>query len=266
MRGKHKTPLIKLAENPDEEFADFEHDVDDDEEEGDGGMNGDHDDYGDEDLMDDAEMKGIPVKGPRTKLSTGSYDDDIEIIKNSVAALAKSVSALARVQRAMLEKADLDDDDDDDDGDAGEGIGENELVDEDEGEGAPLSKDDEASTFGEKDRDVPGNRPFDPRNVGDDDTVIQGGPSAGPGPVMKSTITLTPKQLQAMINRSVREALESARSSTIHKSNGPRIPGSSKIGSPEPQLDQVFSQLKQRSFREINRLRTELGDLPPTVV
>ena len=264
MRGKHKTPLIKLAENPDEEFADFEHDVDEDEE-GDGETDGDHDDYDDEDLMDDAEMKGIPVKGPRTKLSTGSYDDDIEIIKNSVAALAKSVSALARVQRAMLEKADLDDDDDDvDEEDMEEGAGGHELVDEDEG--APLSKDDEASTFGEKDRDVPGNRPFDPRNVGDDDTVIQGGPSAGPGPVMKSTVTLTPKQLQAMINRSVREALESARSSTIHKSNGPRIPGSSKIGSPEPQLDQVFSQLKQRSFREINRLRTELGDLPPTVV
>lgn len=265
MRGKHKTPLIKLAENPDEEFANFEQDVDD-EDEGAGGTDGDSEDYGDEDLMDDAEMKGIPVKGPRTKLSTGSYDDDIEIIKNSVAALAKSVSALARVQRAMLEKADLDDDDDDED----EGVGENELVDEDEGagegEGAPLSKDDEASTFGEKDRDVPGNRPFDPRNLGDDDTVIHGGPNAGPGPVAKSTITLTPKQLQAMINRSVREALESARSSTIHKSNGPRIPGSSKIGSPEPSLDQVFSQLKQRSFREINRLRTELGDLPPTVV
>lgn len=244
--------LIKLAENPEDDFGAYDDDEGAEGEDTEGG--------GDDEFSDDMEMKGRSVSGPRTKLAS---TDDLTMIKNSVAALAKSVHALARVQKAMLEKGDDDEDEDDEDGKEDKGAPAKAVA-------STVSKDDAASSFGEKDSDVPGNRPYDQTSPGESDTIIQGGPAAGPGPVSKSRDGgITPKQLQRMINNSVRDAMESMGvASIVHKSDGPGVGTSSQIGKADADIDigDLFTQLKGRSFREINALRVQMGDLPASVL
>jgi hypothetical protein len=285
--------LIKLAPNP---------------EDGDDGFGGDptgsmgdqgtgdneyYDDMAEGDAaddMDDLAYKGKRVHGPRTKLA--SSDDRMGRIEQSLGALAKSVNALAKVQKAMLTK-DFDDEGFDD-----------EAEDEDEGEqdpmdvqdmdedalnlartskskaskskgpktskaGSKVAKDDAASSFGEKDDTAPGNRPYDQTNPGEDDTIVQGGPGAGPGPISKGQGTfVTAARLEAMINRGVRQALDAAGVSRINKSVAPGVGSSSKLDKSERAVDmaELSKGLRNRSFSEINRLRVELGDLPAGVI
>lgn len=278
MGSRKPSGLIKLAENPDDEEY-----FDDDDGYGDGDELGD--DGGDaEGEMEDTEMKGRRVVGPRTKLASA---DRLGRIENSVSSLAKAVNAIARVQKAIIEK-DMDeddvdgldgyedDDDDDDDGDGGGGdesrldmnrnVKKAKMKKAKTKASSTVAKDDAASSFGEKDDDTPGNRPFDQTGVGDDDTVIQGGPGAGPGPISKSREAyVTRNEMRSMIRNAVRESLGAAGLTAIHKADGPMIDGpSSKIDkSAEPvDLSDLFVQMKDRSFKQINSIREEIGDLP----
>lgn len=266
--------LIKLAPNPENEFED---DLD-------GGMMDDQD-FDDMDMEDDMDMdeggaaedmedlayKGRAVRGPRTKLAAS---DRISRIEQSIGSLAKSVNALAKVQKAMLDK-DFGDDEDLDDQDPMK------VEDEDDealnlartsksfGRASKVAKDDAASSFGEKDSNAPGNRPYDQTDPGEDDTIIQGGPAAGPGPISKSRESfITQAQMQSMIKRSVREALQASGVSNINKSVAPGVGASSKLDKAERPVDmtRLSTDLKNRSFSEINKLRVELGDLPAGVI
>ena len=266
--------LIKLAPNPEDEFGDDGLGEDPTGSMGDQGT-GDLDFYDDmaedsaADEMEDLAFKGKRVHGPRTKLA--SAGDRISRIEQSIGSLAKSVNALAKVQKAMLEKGFGEEDEqdpmeiDDEDEEALNLARTNKSV----GTASKVAKDDAASSFGEKDSDAPGNRPYDQTDPGEDDTIIQGGPSAGPGPISKSEGTyVTQAQLMTMINRGVRQALDAAGVSRINKSVAPGVGASTKLDKSESPVDmaKLSGDLKGRSFSEINKLRVELGDLPAGVI
>lgn len=249
--------LIKLADNP--EFEDVEDtfggddefgledgfgdegDLDNDDLMGDeGGMDefGDDDEFGAEDEMADAAFKGKRVFGPRTKLASADVAD-------MVMTLAKSVNALAKVQKAMLESS---------------------------GMTSKVAKDDTASTFGEKDSTQPGNRPFDQTNPGDDDTILNAGPGAGPGPVSKSKSKPTDYEaMQQMVNRAVRRAVSSMGASQLNKARTPGV-GSASSSATNSQLDKgldvkvLQDRVKQLSFKQINDLRASQNDLPAGIL
>lgn len=256
--------LIKLAPNPEDEFGGDGFGGDPTGSMGDQGT-GDLEFYDDE--LEDMAYKGRSVHGPRTKLAS---EDRMTRIEQSIGSLAKSVNALAKVQKAMLEKSFGDDEQDpmdveDEDDEALNLSKTSKSV----AQASQVAKDDAASSFGEKDDDTPGNRPYDQTNPGEDDTIIQGGPSAGPGPISKSEGQyMTAAQLQTMINRSVRQALDAAGVSRINKSVAPGVGASSKLDKSERPVDvaKLAGDLKSRSFSEINKLRVELGDLPAGVI
>lgn len=264
--------LIKLAPNPEDEFG--------------GGLGEDptgsmgdqgpgdlefYDDMADDSAggeLEDMAYKGRSVHGPRTKLA--SADDRMGRIEQSLGSLAKSVNALAKVQKAMLDKSFGDDEQDpmdvEDEDDEALNLA---KTDKSVAQASKVAKDDAASSFGEKDDNAPGNRPYDQTDPGEDDTIIQGGPSAGPGPISKAEGQyMTAAQLQSMVNRSVRQALDAAGVSRINKSVAPGVGASTKLDKSERPVDmtKLASDLKGRSFAEINKLRVEVGDLPAGVI
>lgn len=132
-----------------------------------------------------------------------------------------------------------------------------------------LNKDDAASSFGEQDDDTPGNRPFDPTDTEEKDTVIQGGAGAGPGPVSKSLPRMDART-QRLIDAAVAKALEAQRreDSTVLKSTAPSPNGSSSsaeaaMGSTTNKgfydVDPTDPKITGKSFGELNRLRADLG-------
>jgi hypothetical protein len=118
---------------------------------------------------------------------------------------------------------------------------------------AKVSKDDSSSNFGEKDDDIPGNRQLvpDKKNKDAGEYLIQGGSGDGQSAFSKA-------QLQAIANifRS-----ELRRASMVRKAEAPGVgTRDSKIEKGVDQ-DRMFDELKKRSFKEINALRVEIGDL-----
>lgn len=265
-----KTSLIRLAESDFEDLG-FEDESDPTGSMGDDGSGDDemYDDMAGDDSMNEAAYKGKRVHGPRTKLDA-AMDGRISRIENSIANLAKAVNAVASVQKAILEKGyeefeDEVDPEEDEFGGEEKGIvnmARTNKSGQSAAAGSKVSKDDAASSFGEKDSDAPGNRPYDMKdNGGDDATVIQGGPGAGPGPVSKADVTITPKQLVSLIKRSVREEMATLNSSTIHKAESPAVGASSSQlnKGDEPSEEEIFKIMKGKSFSEINRARLEIG-------
>lgn len=122
---------------------------------------------------------------------------------------------------------------------------------------ARISKDNEASSFGEKDEDIPGNRPLDPDNKKRPatDWLIQGASDDGPGPVSK-----------AVLQKAVRAEL--VRAGVIRKSTGPAPSGSSKISkaSADPTMYDLVMAGKERSFQELNRARIAFGQMSSGVL
>jgi len=265
--------LIKLAENPG--FDEFEDDAfgggdgmggDDDmfggEPDGDefgGGddMFGGDDEFGD---MGDPEFKGKRVSGPRTKLASM---DDMRAVQSAIGKLAKSVGALAKVQKAMLEKGGYMDEVDEDEDDESLNLGAGGTA-----AASKVAKDDAASSFGEKDSNAVGNRPYDQTSPGENDTIIQGAPSDGPGPVSKAELSAMERRLATRLDRAVRQALVKSGQVAVSRAQTPG-PGTStkleKAGS-QPHPEQLRKDLSGRSFSEINRLRAELGELPSSVL
>lgn len=249
--------LVKLATN--KGFDEFE----DDDFGGEEGMD-DSDDFGIDDELDNMEDKGRSVSGPRTKLA--SYDD-VQELKKGVASLARSVHSLAQVQKMLIENMDEDYVEDEDPMDLPEDGDDDDSLDLSRTQNkATINKDDAASSFGEKDSNVVGNRAYDQTKHTDNETVINGESSAGPGPVSKS---FSPLEVEAMINKAVSKAVRAVTkantSSTIAKSAGPSIGGlnESKIDKGESYNErELISKAKGRSFQELNRLRAELGDIP----
>lgn len=112
---------------------------------------------------------------------------------------------------------------------------------------ARLSKDDAASSFGEEDDDVPGNRPLDADNKDRpaSDYVIQGGSDAGPGPVSK-----------AVLSKAVRAEL--VKMGIVKSAKSPAAAGaSSKISKadPEPSMMDLVDSGRKLSFQQLNRAR-----------
>jgi hypothetical protein len=275
--------LIKLAENPDLGYGEDPNDSLGDQGSGDNYKYDDMAESSVEDEMDEGFQKGRAVRGPRTKLNNS---EEITAIRRGLGDLAKAVNAIARVQKAILDKGGFDEEEDpmgfpeeDEFGGDEEGFGDEDEFGEEEEmmslsrtkksngsarTGAKVSKDDAAGgSFGEKDSDTPGNRPYDMTSPGEDDTIIQGGPAAGPGPISKGETTITPRQLEAMINRSVQNAMKASGSSRVNKAEAPRV-GSQPSSKIEKAVDveQIFGQTKELSFKQINQMRTDIGDLP----
>lgn len=122
-----------------------------------------------------------------------------------------------------------------------------------------LSKDDASGNFGEKDDDIPGNRRLvpDDKNKDAGEYLIQGGPSDGQG--------VNKAQIDRMVDQRVRSALVKA--GVIRKSDGPAPGANTKLEkSASVDHNQLFEDLKKRSWKEINQLRIELGDLPAGIL
>lgn len=132
---------------------------------------------------------------------------------------------------------------------------------------ARVRKDDAASSFGEKDDDITGNRPLDSDNKGRpaEDYLIQGDSGDGPGPVNK-----------ALLNKAVRDEL--ARMGIVRKARSPR-PADSQIGKADDEVaytlpdgtvlkgwDAVRERARGMSFQELNRMRIALGDMPAGIL
>ena len=138
---------------------------------------------------------------------------------------------------------------------------------------AQINKDDAASSFGEKDSNTPGNRPYDQTSHTETETVLNDAPSSGPGPISKS-VTMTRAELSAVINKAVNTALRASKtataSSTIAKSAGPGINGAaSSMDSKVDKSVEYKSLVKTASglsFSELNRKRAELGELPTGIL
>lgn len=180
----------------------------------------------DEDEMEDPSMmhsaaymsmarKGRRVSGPRTKLSkqldalTKAQATLMRSQGETIAmqrSIAKALTTISRANAVLLTKMD---DFDSDFQPYGDGADDSGAYNEDEEEAtmnepglslarkarvrkaAPrsrLSKDDAASSFGEKDDDIVGNRPSvpDDKNKDAEEYLIQGDAGDGPGPVSKS--------------------------------------------------------------------------------
>lgn len=120
---------------------------------------------------------------------------------------------------------------------------------------ARVRKDDAASSFGEKDDDLPGNRANVPDDKGKpaEQYLIQGGSGDGPGPVSKA------------LRKAVRQELISA--GVIKKAQSPRIGGGdSQINKGEPTMSELLEISTKLSFAELNRKRVEIGDLPSGIL
>ncbi len=121
---------------------------------------------------------------------------------------------------------------------------------------ARVNKDDAASSFGEKDEDIPGNRPNVPDDKGKpaEQYLIQGSGGDGPGPVSKA------------LRKAVRAELVGM--GLIKKATSPRIGGGdSQVNrGAEPSYNKLVEQGAKLSFAELNRKRVEIGDLPSGIL
>jgi len=121
-----------------------------------------------------------------------------------------------------------------------------------------VSKDDAASSFGEKDEDIPGNRPVVPDDKEKEagEYLIQGEAGDGPGPVSKA--------VQADIQKAVDGIL--AKHGIIRKAAAPRV-GSSQVETGDaPDMDAMFDKVRGMSFREIAQLRIASGELSGSAI
>lgn len=125
---------------------------------------------------------------------------------------------------------------------------------------ARIAKDDSSSNFGEKDSDIPGNRPLvaDDKETPATQYLIQGDGGDGPGPVSK-----------AFVNQVVKAVVAELSKSKITKSVDSPDVGSSQVSKSmdvEPNVDQLQTDLSKLTFGQINRLRVEVGDLPAGIL
>lgn len=124
---------------------------------------------------------------------------------------------------------------------------------------ALVAKDDAASSFGEKDSDIPGNRRLDPDNKDQSASqwLIQGGESDGPG---------VNKALVKAIQQIVRSEISNSR---VSKSSQSPLNVPSQVNkSAEPAIDTkaLMKDFSKLSFREIARARVDAGDLPAGIL
>lgn len=272
-----KKSLIRLADNPFEEEElpiEEEPEVEDDLEAGMYSM-----------------AKGRRMRGPRVKLSANDVNATLASVEKALAdnaeitaTLAGAVSKLGKGVVALLSKEDEDDDDKDDSkkdkaraskqfesdtsigGDKSEGEDRGRVDDETmndpglqdpkgatEMKGGKVAKDDAASSFGEKDDDMPGNRELSPDDKDKDagEILVQGDAGDGPG-----------TQVSAALKADLDQAVSSvfAKHGIIKKAAGP-MTGS---GSPEgnvPDVDSLFAQARNMSFKELNDMRVQAGEL-----
>jgi hypothetical protein len=235
--------------------------------------------------------KGRRVSGPRVKLS---IDKRMTSIENAIIDLAETVSSLAQsnsvVGKAVLARLRKEDEDDEDEKEDKAKVGKARIRKEDyesetgiggtkdagddrtsedetkndlgitEGDltkGRRLAKDDAASSFGEKDDDMPGNKPagIDEKDKGPGDYLIQGDSSDGPGPTVSAAF-------KADLDKAVSDVY--ARHGIIMKAQGPRT----GTGGTERNVDVdgLFAKARDMSFRELNRKRVEVGDLPDGLI
>jgi hypothetical protein len=233
--------------------------------------------------------KGRRVSGPRVKLSLEKLDNRMTGIERAVVDLAETVSSLAQsnsvVGKAVLARLRKDDEKDEEDekedkaslrkdyaSDTGIGdtkdVGDDRTSEEEtknevgitEGDltkNRRLAKDDAASSFGEKDDDMPGNKPagIDEKDKSPEDYLLQGGASDGPGPTVSAALKADLAKAAAAVY---------ARHGIVMKASGPR-PGT---GGSEPttDVDDLFARARNMSFRELNRKRVEVGDLPDGLI
>lgn len=122
---------------------------------------------------------------------------------------------------------------------------------------AIVSKDDSSSNFGEKDSDIAGNRKLDPDNKDKsaDEYLIQGGPSAGQG-VNK-----------ALLKAIAREVVSELSKSKVAKSAEAPHVGNSQIAKGETvDFNALQESAVKLSFKDLNRMRVEAGDLPAGIL
>lgn len=116
---------------------------------------------------------------------------------------------------------------------------------------ARIRKDDAASSFGEKDEDIKGNRANVPDDKGKpaEEFLLQGDTGDGPG------------ISNALIRKAVQQ--EFSRMGIVRKAapGGAHVPAS-VVNKAEVDEWTLFEQMKGRSFADIAKCRTEMGDLP----
>ena len=118
---------------------------------------------------------------------------------------------------------------------------------------AVIRKDDATGdSFGEKDDDLVGNRPFDQTERDPYGTLINGEASDGPGPITKSYV-------DGLVAKAVSDTLASVGIA----STAPSVGGGSMLSKsmPSVDVDGLKTDFASRSFAEINRARDEMGDL-----
>lgn len=118
---------------------------------------------------------------------------------------------------------------------------------------AVIRKDDATGdSFGEKDDDLIGNRPFDQTERDDYATLINGESSDGPGPITKSYV-------DGIVAKAVSDTL----ASVGINSTAPSVGGGSMLSKSmsSVDVDGLKADFANRSFAEINRARDEMGDL-----
>lgn len=115
-----------------------------------------------------------------------------------------------------------------------------------------VSKDDASSNFGQKDSDIPGNPPVTPdtKDWPVDQTVI---PHSGLSPSLQK------------LQKQVSELTESLAAAGIIKKAQSRGVGT-RVGEPQPDLQAMEERARGMSFKELNRWRTESGEIPAGIV
>lgn len=123
-----------------------------------------------------------------------------------------------------------------------------------------LAKDDKWSNFGEKDSDIPGNAPVvpDTKEWPGDQTVVDGsgGGLSGMAPSGVKGIAKSLEALHAQVS-AIEKALQSV--GIVYKAAAPTV----GAGAPGQDVDlaDLEERARQMSFRELNRLRAEMGEL-----
>lgn len=121
-----------------------------------------------------------------------------------------------------------------------------------------VKKDDASGNFGEKDSDIPGNREagIDEKDKSAEEYLIQGGPGDGPGPVSKAVRTEIDSAVSSVL----------AKHGILRKSRGP-APGNSQVETGQSvEIDGVFEQARNMSFRQLNKIREESGLIQRSLV
>jgi len=129
------------------------------------------------------------------------------------------------------------------------------------GEPQGLAKDDRWSNFGEKDSDIPGNAPVTPdtKDWPGDQTVVdgRGGGLSGMSPHGVRGINKSFEELSAKVAL-LEKALEAA--GVVVKAQ-PTTIGAPAAAEGSISFEEAFEKAKSLSFRELNRLREQIGEL-----